>query len=138
MTERDAIFREKLVALITALNSGEAREPGLRRLLGAYAYRFAKEAGAKSWADLKRRADAPTYDTILAMLQRQGAEHSKTNDTKALRALEALGLSLIARHQAQGDLVPGAGFLDRFIGDCESAYRRAGKVVVTTTRPAAH
>ncbi|RYE07114.1 MAG: hypothetical protein EOP22_19135 [Hyphomicrobiales bacterium] len=132
MTERDLVFRDKLIALMSALNGGEAREPKLRRQIGAYAHRLAKEAKAKSWADLKKRADGPTYDALLALLQRQGAEFAQANDARGLRALEALGLSLIARHQTQGDLVPGIGFLDRLIDDCESAYRRSGKVVATT------
>ncbi|MGV3492155.1 MAG: hypothetical protein ACO1OG_12640 [Devosia sp.] len=137
MTERDAVFRDKLIALMTALNGAEGRSPALRRALGSFAHRIAKEAGAKSWADLKRRADGPTYDSLLALLQRQGADFAKARDTNSLRALEALGLSLVARTQSQGDLVPGVGFLDRLIEDCESAYRRSGKVVATTVAPRA-
>ena len=61
---------------MTALNSGEARDPAVRRVVGGYAYKLAKEAGAKSWADLKARADAATYDAMLKIFSEQSAKHA--------------------------------------------------------------
>ena len=135
MAERDDIFRERLVAVMTSLNSGEGRDPAVRRIVGSYAYRMAKESGAKNWADLTARANGPTYDSMLRIFAEQSAKMQQAGDTKGVRGLEALALSLIARHQSQGDLVPGVGFLDRYIDECASLVKPAAKVVVTTPAP---
>jgi hypothetical protein len=135
MDERDGIFRVRLVAVMTALNGGEGRDPAVRRIVGSYAYRMAKEAGAKNWADLKARADGITYDSMLRIFEEQSAKMQAAGDTKGVRGLEALALSLIARHQKQGDLVPGVGFLDRYIEGCASLVKPAAKVVVNTVSP---
>ena len=107
----------------------------MRRIVGSYAYRMAKESGAKNWADLKARANGPTYDSMLRIFAEQSAKMQQAGDTKGVRGLEALALSLIARHQSQGDLVPGVGFLDRYIDECASLVKPAAKVVVTTPAP---
>ena len=133
MGERDEIFRGRLMAVMTALNSGESRDPAVRRVVGSYAYRMAKEAGAKSWADLKARADGPTYDAMLKIFGEQSAKMQEAGNTQGVRGLETLALSLIARHQKQGDLVPGVGFLDRYIEECASLAKHAAKFIVNTT-----
>jgi hypothetical protein len=136
MAERDDIFRERLVAVMTALNGGEGRDPAVRRTVGGYAYRMAKEAGAKNWADLKARADMATYDSMLRIFREHSEKMQAAGDSKGVRGLEALALSLIARHQKQGDLLPGVGFLDRYIDECASLVKPAAKVVVSTPAPA--
>jgi hypothetical protein len=135
MAERDEIFRSRLIAVMTALNGGEGRDPAVRRIVGSYAYKLAKDAGAKNWADLKARASGPTYDEMLRIFAEQSARMQQAGDSKGVRGLEALALSLIARHQKQGDLVPGVGFLDRYIDECASLVKPAAKVVVTTPAP---
>ncbi|MBN9348826.1 MAG: hypothetical protein J0I48_21930 [Devosia sp.] len=135
MAERDEIFRSRLIAVMTALNGGEGRDPAVRRIVGSYAYKLAKDAGAKNWADLKARASGPTYDEMLRIFAEQSARMQQAGDNKGVRGLEALALSLIARHQKQGDLVPGVGFLDRYIDECASLVKPAAKVVVTTPAP---
>jgi hypothetical protein len=135
MSERDEIFRARLVAVMSALNGGEGRDLAVRRIVGGYAYRMAKEAGAKNWADLKTRANAPTYDSMLKIFEEQSTKMQAAGDTKGVRGLEALALSLIARHQKQGDLVPGVAFLDRYIESCAALVKPAAKVVVNTVAP---
>ncbi|MBL8597927.1 MAG: hypothetical protein JNL14_09345 [Devosia sp.] len=135
MAERDEIFRSRLIAVMTALNGGEGRDPAVRRIVGSYAYKLAKDAGAKNWADLKARASGPTYDEMRRIFAEQSARMQQAGDSKGVRGLEALALSLIARHQKQGDLVPGVGFLDRYIDECASLVKPAAKVVVTTPAP---
>ena len=120
MDERDAIFRQRLVAVMSAINSGEGRDPALRRVVGGFAYKLTKQAGTKNWSELKSRADGPTYDSMLKLFEEQGAAYAQAGDEKGVRGVEALALSLIARHQKQNDLVPGVGFLDRFIEQCAS------------------
>jgi hypothetical protein len=135
MAERDDIFRERLVAVMTALNGGEGRDPAVRRIVGSYAYRMAKESGAKNWSDLKARAVTVTYDSMLRIFREQSEKLQQAGDTKGVRGLEALALSLIARHQNQGDLVPGVSFLDRYIEDCASLVKPTARVVVSTPAP---
>ncbi|MBI4920270.1 MAG: hypothetical protein HY834_00840 [Devosia nanyangense] len=135
MLERDAIFRERLVALMTAIKGKEGNAPKLRRLVGAYATKMAKEAGARDWADLKQRADAPTYDSALKMFQTQSQAASKAGDTDAVRALEVLAISLVARHQYQEDLAPGVAMLDDYIAKCGAVARRSGMQFLAKPAP---
>lgn len=136
MAERDTIFRDRLIAVMTALNGGEGGDPALRRLVGSYAYKLAKDSGAKSWADLKARASAQTYDAMLKIFEEQSVKMQQAGDSKGVRGMEALALSLIARHQKQqGELMPGVGFLDRYIDECASLVKPPARVVVTTTPP---
>jgi hypothetical protein len=137
MTERDAIFRERLLGLMTALNGGESKDPALRRFVGLFSLRLSKQANAKGWTDLKQRADSATYDSMLRMFQRESEELQKQDDTKGVRALEILAISLISRHQQQPDLLPGVGFLDSYIEDCEGMAKRA-TAQAPTARPMAH
>jgi hypothetical protein len=135
MGERDEIFRDRLLAVMAALNSGEGRDPAVRRIVGSYAYRMAKESGARSWADLKARANGVTYDSMLKIFREQSEKLQQAGDSKGVRGLEALALSLIARHQKQGDLLPGISFLDRYIDECASLVKPAARVVVSTPAP---
>ena len=127
---RNIIFRQRLVAIVSALHDGDARDPEIRRRVGTYAHRIVRQAGARNWTDLKRRADAGTYDSLLALFQRESEAFQKAGDGKGVRVLEALALSLIARHQKQATLTPGVGFLDRFIDGCAALVRPTAKVVV--------
>jgi hypothetical protein len=131
LSERDQIFRDQLVALVTDLNKGESRDADLRRLVGAYARRIYTEAGTRGWVDLKTRAEKITYDSLLKVIQVQGEAAHKANDPKMVRAWEILGLSLIARTRNQADLVPGVGFLDRYIEECCSYAKKAGVTIIT-------
>lgn len=132
--EQDAVFRARLVAVMTALKDGDGREAAVRRVVGSLAHQLARQAGAKNWSELKNRADGPTYDALLKVFSDQSEKFSKTGDSKGVLGVEALALSLIARHQQQGDLLPGVGFLDRFIEQCAALVRPPAKVVVTTKR----
>jgi len=132
---QDAVFREKLVALMTALNGGESRDIAVRRVVGSVAYQLVKRLGAKSWGDLKLRADGDVYDIILRTFQAESEKFAKTGNDKGVRGVEALAVSMIARHQAQPDLNPGIGFLDRYIEDCMALATPPNKLV---SRPARH
>jgi hypothetical protein len=136
MEARDQLFRQRLVAFMAALNGGEAKDVELRRAVGLFAYRLAKNAGARNWSDLKTRLDAAGYDALLQKLTEQTEVQQNAGDQVSVRAIEALTLSLVARYQRQGDLVPGVGFLDRFIESCASLVKPAAKVVVSNPTPA--
>ena len=131
MSERDIIFRERLIAEIAELNEGEAKDPILRQMVGSYAIRMAREAGARDWADLKERADGATYDSALKLFQDQSHAAQKAGRRDDVRAFEVLGISLIARRQEQPDLRPGMIKLDEFIANCERRARRSLKIAPT-------
>ena len=134
MNERDQIFRERLIALMSELNTGEEITGKLRRMLGAFANRLTRDAGARDWADLKERADGPTYDSLLRLFQRE-SERAVTNEDELMaRSMEVLAISLIARRQYQADLVPGVIMLDKFIGVCEGVARRKNAQFIPVRR----
>ena len=131
MTERDDIFRTQLIALLSALNGGENRDPELRRRVGTYALRMVADARARNWADLKARADNATYDSMLEVFKVQGQSAKEAGEKTAVRAFELLAWSMIARTRDLGDLAPGVQYLDEFIDSCSTAVKRAaGRTVV--------
>ena len=134
MNERDEIFRERLIALMSELNTGEEITGKLRRMLGAFANRLTKDAGARDWADLKERADGPTYDSLLRLFQRESDRAHKAGDGLMERSMEVLAISLIARRQYQADLTPGITVLDKFIGVCEGVARRKNAQFIPVSR----
>ncbi len=134
MNERDQIFRDRLIKLMSELNTGEEITGKLRRMLGAFANRLTRDAGARDWADLKERADGPTYDSLLRLYQRE-SERAVTNEDELMaRSMEVLAISLIARRQYQADLVPGVIMLDKFIGVCEGVARRKNAQFIPVRR----
>ena len=52
------------------LTGGEGRNRELRRLIGGFAEKLAREASVRDWAELKARADGSTYDSLLKLFQR--------------------------------------------------------------------
>lgn len=133
MDDRDAVFRDKLVTLMRDLTAGEGRDKKLRRTIGMFSDKLAKDAGARDWSDLKERADGPTYDSLLQFFQGQTAIMLKHHDTEGARALEVLAISMIARRQYAEDLQPGIDFLDRYIAECASNARKRGAHVLPAT-----
>ena len=133
MHERDTVFRDRLIQVLSGLRGTGRKDAELRKLIGAYVMRMAREAGVRDWADLKERADGSTYDSMLKLFQTQSAAASKSGDAKAVRAFEMLALSLISRRQTQADLVPGVEQLDKFIANCAAAVRRAGIISIPIT-----
>jgi hypothetical protein len=132
--ERNQIFRERLVALMTDLNAGTAKDKQLRRRVGIVADRIVREAGTRDWSDLKDRADGPTYDSLLNLFQRQSVELQKTGDAIGVKAFEVMAISLIARRQDQADLAAGVMTLDKWIGECLGHARRAGAQFIPASR----
>ena len=132
--ERNQIFRERLVALITDLNSGTAKDKHLRRRVGIIADRIVREAGTRDWVDLKERADGPTYDSLLNLFQQQSADLHKAGDETGVKAFEVMAISLIARRQTAPDLQQGIETLDRYIEECARNARKAGLQFIPTGR----
>lgn len=132
--ERNQIFRERLVAVMTDLNSGAAKDRQLRRRVGMIADRLVREAGTRDWTDLKERADGPTYDSLLTLFQRQSTDLQKSGDATGVKAFEVMALSLIARRQYQADLATGVTTLDKWIGECLVHARRAGAQFIPAAR----
>jgi hypothetical protein len=119
MTEdRDTIFRQRLIAVISALNGGESRDGIVRSVVGGFANQLVTRFGAKNWTDLKARADGEVYDILLNSFKAESEKFNREGNEKGVRGMEALALSVIARHQSQPDLMPGVNFLDRYIDEC--------------------
>src|SRR3569623_622686 len=132
--QRDLIFRVRLIAVMTDLIAGAALDKQLRRRVGMIAVRLVREAGTRDWSDLKDRADGPTYDSLLNLLQQQSADLHKSGDTVGVKAFEVMALSLIARRQYQADLAAGVSTLDKWIGECLVHARRAGAQFIPAAR----
>jgi hypothetical protein len=119
MTEdRDAIFRERLIAVIGALNGGESRDATVRHVVGGFGHQLVTRFGAKNWGDLKLRADGEVYDILLNSFKAESEKFSREGNSMGVRGMEALALSVVARHQSQPDLMPGIRFLDQYIEEC--------------------
>jgi len=127
VSERDNVFRDRLIAAMTDLNANGRQDAKLRRTLGSIALKLYRTGSALNWADLKERADGPTYDSLLRLFQRESQAATKSGDTTTVRAFELLALSLIARRQYQTDLDPGIAYLDAFIEEV-AKYEQTGGV----------
>jgi hypothetical protein len=137
VSERDEIFRERLIAVMTDLNRDGGKDPALRRTVGNLALRLAKEARARAWSDIKERADGATYDSLLKLFQDYSSDASRNGDQTTVRAVELLGISLIARGRQQEDLKPGIEALDKFIADSASGVAK-GPMHMPRRRTGAH
>jgi len=118
LSERSEIFRNRLIAVMTDLNADKGADPQLRRTVGNLALRLSRDARARTWADLKERADGPTYDSLLKLFQQYSEDASRKGDQTTVRATELLALSLIARGRHEEDMRPGVEALDKYIADC--------------------
>jgi len=121
LSERSEIFRTRLIAAMTELNADKGADPHLRRTLGNLALRLSREARARNWSDLKERADPATYDSLLKLFQDYSEDANRKGDQITVRALELLGLSLIARNRHEEDMQPGVQALDNYIADCTAS-----------------
>lgn len=124
MSERGEIFRTRLIAVMTDLNATGTTDVALRRTVGDLAFRLYSDGRARDWADLKERADAKTYDSLLNLFQKHSEEAARNGDQTTVRATELLGLSLIARRQHQDDLVAGVQALDDYIANAAAAVSK--------------
>ena len=134
METRNQILHDRLVDLMQRLNGPDGKRKGFRNRIGALATRLASDAGTRNWADLKARADGPTYDSLLRMFQRESEIAKQADDDRLVDALEVLALSLISRRQQQPELAEGVALLDAFIDDSEKAAAIAKTQVVTARR----
>jgi hypothetical protein len=136
MTERDELFRDRLISLVGDLHGGEARDPELRRALGMQAFRLYSTGSARNWADLKQRADDPTYDSLLRMLQSEGEAAGANGNKTTMRACEILGVSLIARTRHLTDLEPGVEYIDKLIDSAAKVAKKSGAFFLRPTAKA--
>ena len=134
MEQRDLVFRQKFLGVMTRLNAGDRNSPEVRRQVGAIANELTRQAGTRAWNDLKRRADGPTFNSLLGLFQKQSESAARMKDDKAVFCFEVLAVSLIARTQRQEDLLEGVRILDQFIANCEKAARKAGIAVIPSSR----
>ena len=131
LSEQDQVFRTKLIAMLTELNRGESSNAELRKRVGAYGRRLFTDAGTRTWVELKTNIKGAPYDSLLKLIQTQGATAQQSGDANAARAWEILGLSVISRTRKQADILPGIGFLDRYIEECCGYAKKAGVMVIT-------
>ncbi|MEQ1769616.1 MAG: hypothetical protein ABL879_07220 [Devosia sp.] len=121
-----ARFAKQLHELMAGLQVSR-REPELRMMIGSVATRFVNDAKARGWADLKQRIDSRSYDILLKSIQDNGNRFAKEGNKEAVRAFEAVGVSLIARAQMSADLIPVVKLLDEYIQRCMVMVRKQGE-----------
>ena len=72
------------------------------------------------------------YDILLNSFKAESEKFNREGNEMGVRGMEALALSVIARHQSQPDLMPGVNFLDRYIEECVGLATPPNKAVTTT------
>jgi hypothetical protein len=121
--KRQAVFAKQLHSLMAALQVSR-KEPELRMMIGQVATRFINDAKARGWGDLKQRLDGRSYDILLNAVKENGNRFAKEGNKEAVRAFEALGVSLVGRHQMDANLAPVVKLLDEYIQRCVVGVRR--------------
>jgi hypothetical protein len=114
---RQKIFTKQLHSVMAGLLTSRA-DPKQRAFVRNAVQQMMDKTRAKSWLDIKRGLDAQNYDSVLTALQDGAKNLKQQNEPLGVRAMEALGVSLIARHQSDETLKPVVRMLDEYIENC--------------------
>ena len=120
----ELVFRQRLIAVMKALNAGDARDPTVQRVIASFGAQLLQQLAVRSWGELKTSASGEQFNQMLQIFRDESAKFAASGDRKAVLGVEALALSLVARDQTgQRDLTPGIRFLDDYIEDCVALVR---------------
>jgi hypothetical protein len=117
---RQKIFTKQLHNVMTGLMTSRA-DPKQRAFVRSTVQQIMDKTRAKSWIDIKRGLDAQNYDNVLVALQDGAKNLKQQNEPLGVRAMEAIGVALIARHQNDEALKPVVRMLDEYIENCMAA-----------------
>jgi len=125
---REAIFRERFAAILADMKGAEATSEHMAAV-GGLANMFTSRAGQANWTGFKANISKTDYDAILAMMQKQGNRLAREGNTRQVRAIETLAVSLIAKTQIRdADIAADAVILDNLIDRALSAYHASTPV----------
>jgi hypothetical protein len=133
---QQAVFKRQLHAVMAGLTISQS-DPKQRAFVGHSVRQLLDQTKVKTWVDVKRGLNGPSYDKVLAALQDSAKTMKAQNEPLGVRAMEAIAVALIARHQTDEALRPVVNMLDEYIEKCAAAAKGPGKRARATARPSA-
>lgn len=101
-------------------------DPKFRAIIGSVADRLLAKSSTNSWSDFKGRIDTSGYDQTLQAFQQGVDDMRRKGQPLGVRAMELMGVALIARYQTDPQLNPVLKMLDTYIEQCATAFKKVG------------
>lgn len=125
MPTKEEDFKQRLAAVLSDLNDEGKNDAEAMWLLGSLAAGIVDKAGAASWPAFKRDISRDTYDRLLGDFQAEGNRQYADGDEKKAYAIQALGLSLVARTQQRDPtMAQGEQLLDAIVTSAIAFFRK--------------
>ena len=117
-------FQERLVTVLTDLQTTKREDGEAMFHLGNLASRLVEDAGAQSWTGVKTGLSPEAFSSLLRTMQTQGNALHKQGRDKAAYAIEVLAVSLIARTLSSPEIAEGDEILDELIETAITTFRQ--------------
>lgn len=124
MATKEEDFKQRLAAVLHDLQSGGRNDAEAMWLIGSLAAGLVDRVRAPSWRELKQRLSSSAYDGLLRDFEVQGNAFHREGKGRHTYAIQALGLSLIARTQQDPQVQEGGALLDEIIERAIALYRQ--------------
>lgn len=124
MASKEEEFKQRLVVVLKDLHEAGKKDAEAMWLLGSLSAVIVDKANRKSWRTFKKNVARETYDGLLHDFQNQGNALYKQGKKKQAWAMQLLGMSLVARTQADPEVQAGAELLDEAIERATAFYRK--------------
>jgi hypothetical protein len=121
--QRQAIFANQLHATMAGLTISQA-DPKFQAIIGSVTDRLLTKSSTNSWSDFKRRIDTSGYDQTLQAFQQGVDDMRRKQQPLGVRAMELMGVALIARYQTDPKLSSVISMLDTYIEQCATAFKK--------------
>lgn len=125
MATKEEEFKQRLAAVLLDLRSAGKDDAEAMWLIGSLAAVLVDKVRAPSWREFKERLTSTAYDGLLRDFQLQGNAFHREGKGRHAYAIQALGMSLIARTQQDPQVKEGGALLDEVIERAIAAYRQS-------------
>lgn len=134
MPTKEQDFKERLVAVMRDLNDNLPGDTEAMWMIGSLATRLIDLYKLRTWTQFKAGLSAQAYDQLLKDFQEQGNAYHRDGKDKAAYAIQLLGISVVARTQADPEVQQGDKLLDEVINGMVATHRKAQAARSRTAR----
>jgi hypothetical protein len=125
MSTKEQDFKERLAAMMSDLQEVAKDDREAVWLIGSLAAKLVDLYKLRTWTQFKASLSAAAYDQLLKDMIEQGNAYHREGKVKAAYAIQALGMSVVARTQKDPAVRAGDKLLDQFIDSSVMIYRKS-------------
>jgi hypothetical protein len=125
MSTKEQDFKERLAAMMSDLQEVAKDDREAVWLIGSLAAKLVDLYKLRTWTQFKASLSAAAYDQLLKDMIEQGNAYHREGKVKAAYAIQALGMSVVARTQKDPAVRAGDKLLDLFIDSSVMIYRKS-------------